>query len=122
METPQPMPPTLIRNNLYALLSPISGVLAFVGNCINLVFAVIPGLPFLCGTFNGVFSLGALITGIVGLVQLKHTPQKGRGLAITGILLGTLGLIASCLIPLIGTAILAALGWRIGDTLLVPTG
>lgn len=120
METPQPIDPALDKNNLYALLSPISGALAFLGNCISLVFAVIPGLPFLCATINGLFSLGALITGIVGLVQIKYTGQKGRGLGITGIVLGVLGLIGACLIPLIGTAVWAALGWGARDVLLVP--
>ena len=120
METPQPIDPALDKNNLYALLSPISGALAFLGNCISLVFAIIPGLPFLCATINGLFSLGALITGIVGLVQIKYTGQKGRGLGITGIVLGFLGLIGACLIPLIGTAVWAALGWGARDVLLVP--
>ena len=120
METPQPIDPALDKNNLYALLSPISGALAFLGNCISLVFAIIPGLPFLCATINGLFSLGALITGIVGLVQIKYTGQKGRGLGITGIVLGVLGLIGACLIPLIGTAVWAALGWGARDVLLVP--
>jgi Domain of unknown function (DUF4190) len=120
METPQPIPPALIKNNIYALLSPISGGVAFLGNCITLASIVVPGLPFLCATISGLFSLGALVTGIVGLVQVKKTGQKGRGLAITGIVLGVLGVLTACLLPFIGTAIWAALGWQVGDALLVP--
>ncbi len=120
METPRPIPPALVRNNIYAVLSPISGGLAFLGNCLNLVLAIIPGLPFLCTTVNGLFSLGALATGIVGLVQIKQSGQKGRGLSITGLVLGALGLMAACIIPLLGTALWALLGWRVGDTILVP--
>ena len=122
METPQPIPPVLIKNNIYALLSPIGGGAAFLGNCITLVSIVVPGLPFLCATFSGLFSLSALVTGIVGLVQVKKTGQKGRGLAITGVALGVLGIITACLLPFIGTVIWTALGWQAGDALLVPTG
>jgi len=120
MENSNPVPPALVKNNLYALLSPINGGLAFLGNCLNLVLAIIPGISWVCGTINGMFSLGALVTGVVGLIQIRQGGQKGKGLAITGIVLGTLGLIAACVIPLIGTAVLAALGLEVGDALLVP--
>jgi len=120
METPRPIPPALIKNNIYALLSPINGGLAILGGCITLVSTLIPTLPFLCGTISGLFSLGAVVTGIVGLVQVRHGGQKGRGLAITGIVLGILGVIASCLIPFIGAALWTALGWQLGNTILVP--
>lgn len=120
METPQPVPAVLTKNNIYAVLSPINGGLAFLSNCLSLVLVIVPGLPFLCATVSGLLSLGALVTGIVGLVQIKRNGEKGKGLAITGIVLGVLGLIASCLIPLLGTALWAALGWQVGDSLLVP--
>jgi hypothetical protein len=120
METPQPVPPLLIKNNIYAVLSPITGGLAFLSNCVTLVFTIIPGLPFLCATVSGLFSLGALVTGIVGLIQIKQNHEKGKRLAVIGLVLGILGLIAACLIPLIGTALWAALGWHVGDSLLVP--
>ncbi|MEW6093909.1 MAG: DUF4190 domain-containing protein [Chloroflexota bacterium] len=120
METPRLIPAALVRNNIYAVLSPISGGLAFLGNCLNLVLAIVPGLPFLCATVNGLFSLGALAAGIAGLVQVRRSGQKGKGLAITGLVLGILGLMAACLIPLLGTALWAVLGWRAGDAILVP--
>jgi hypothetical protein len=110
----------LTRNNIYATLSLINGGLAFLSNCLSLALVIVPGLPFLCATVSGLLSLGALVTGIVGLVQVKRSGEKGRGLAVTGIVLGVLGLIASCLIPLMGTALWAALGWQMGDPLLVP--
>lgn len=42
MESPKPIPPALVKNNIYAVLSPISGGLAFLGNCVNLVFRYHP--------------------------------------------------------------------------------
>jgi len=120
METPQPLPPALVKNNIYALLSALGGGVAFLCNCITLLSIIVPGLPFLCATISGLFSLGALITGVVGLMQVKKTGQKGKGLALTGIVLGVVGVISACLLPFIGVAIWAALGWQVGDALLVP--
>jgi hypothetical protein len=37
--------------------------------------------------------LAGIITGIIALVQIKKTGQRGRGLAITGIIVGGLGLL-----------------------------
>ncbi len=110
------------KTNLYAILSPINGGLAFLSNCICLLVVVIPAVPFVCGAASGMFSLGALATGMVGLVQVKRegSMQKGKGLAIAGIVLGVLGLIGACLIPLFGTALLAALGLQIANTIIVP--
>lgn len=46
-------------------------------------------------------SLGAVITGHIALSQIKKTGENGRGLAIAGLVLGYLGLVAG----LIGTII-----------------
>jgi hypothetical protein len=46
----------------------------------------------------GLGSLLGLIFGIVGLRQISRDGSRGRGLAISGIILGTLGLVAGALI------------------------
>ncbi|WP_439565241.1 DUF4190 domain-containing protein [Microcella sp.] len=46
-------------------------------------------------------SLGAVITGHIALSQIKKTGENGRGLAIAGLVLGYLGLVAG----IIGTII-----------------
>ncbi len=124
MVTPasQPIFTPPVKNSIYAVLSPINGALAFLGNCLSLFSSIVPGLPVICGVISGLFSLGALVTGFVGLFVIKHSngAQKGKELAIAGIVLGALGLIAACLIPLIATSLWAALGLELGDLLLVP--
>jgi len=53
--------------------------------------------------FGGVASLGALILGIVALHQITERDERGRGLAIAGVVLGGMGVAGAIL--LIGLAI-----------------
>ena len=46
----------------------------------------------------GVASLAAIITGHIALGQIKRTQQGGRGMAITGLVLGYLGLVLGVLL------------------------
>jgi hypothetical protein len=120
MENPNPIPRALLRQNIYALLALIGGLLAFIGNCFTLLSIIIPGLPFVCGTISGIFSLLALVLGIVGLVQIKKSGEKGRGMALAGLLLGVLGVISACAIALAGTTLWAVYGPEIATDLGLP--
>lgn len=54
------------------------------------IAALVLGILWLCGAG----SLLALIFGIVALSQIKRTGQGGKGMAIAGIVLGAVGLVA----------------------------
>jgi hypothetical protein len=120
MEIPQPIPPGLVKNNIYALLSLIGGSVATLCNCLTLVSVLVPGLPFLCATISGLFSVGAVVTGAVGLNQVRHSGQKGKKMAVAGLVLGIIGVLSACVIPFVGTAMWAAMGIGLGDSILVP--
>jgi len=47
-------------------------------------------------------SLGAVICGHIALSQIKKTGENGRGLAIAGLILGYLGLVAGFFASILG--------------------
>jgi hypothetical protein len=53
-------------------------------------------------------SIGAVICGHIALSQIKRTGERGRGLAIAGLVLGYLGIVAGILLFL---GILALIPW-----------
>jgi hypothetical protein len=87
--TPNQMMPTPVRTSGAAIAS--------------LVLALL----WICG----VGSLAAVILGIVGLSATKAGAMKGRGMAIAGLVLGALGLIAT-----VGTAIAV---WAVADETII---
>lgn len=101
MQTPVP-----VKTNTMALISFISGLGTFLLVCLS---AAVNFFSFI----SLIGSLVAVITGVVGLGQIKRSngTEKGRGLAITGLVLGILFFLASCavivLVFVLGDAILS---------------
>ncbi|MEZ5257903.1 MAG: DUF4190 domain-containing protein [Ilumatobacteraceae bacterium] len=69
------------------------------GTNVLAVASLVLGILWLCG----IGSLLAVIFGIIALSQLSKQPQGGRGLAIAGIVLGTIGIVGT----ISGTVLLA---------------
>lgn len=55
----------------------------------------------ICGFFTGITFIIGLILSAVGLSQTKKTGQDGRGLAIAGTVIGTVGTVFSILFTII---------------------
>lgn len=53
-------------------------------------------------------SLAAVITGHIALSQIKRTGEKGRGLAIAGLVLGYLGMLAGIITAIIFFSLIAS--------------
>ncbi|MCU1569638.1 MAG: hypothetical protein JWR33_379 [Naasia sp.] len=54
-------------------------------------------------------SLAAIITGHIALGQIKKTGEKGRGLAIAGLILGYAGIVAGIIAIIIWISLFASL-------------
>ena len=122
METPLPPlteQPSQARNKL-AIASGALGlggvVITLIGLIISLVFS--PMLPYfaICCGLSILLAIVGLVLGIIALTQIKHNPgQKGKGLAITGVVLGGIGVVLLCLSPVIVIAVLTIMGPVIGN-------
>ncbi|TIH38975.1 DUF4190 domain-containing protein [Subtercola vilae] len=94
IETPPPVPP--YQANQYAAPAPSNdkyNVLAIV----SLVTAFF-------------VSLAAVITGHIALSQIKKTGEKGRGLALAGLILGYLGILGGIIATIIIIVAFATIG------------
>lgn len=86
----QPYTPA-VKTNTLALISMITGILGVVLSCPALF------VPFLL-LCNGPLSIAALITGLIGLNQIKKSgdQEKGRGMALSGTITGLVIVLAAC--------------------------
>jgi hypothetical protein len=116
METPLPPLPDqpVQKNNGLALAAGWLGIGSIVMFLLGLgIGFVYPQVTFVCQTVAVLACLTGIILGIVGLVQIKNNPgQKGKGMAITGIVIG--GLVV-CAAPVIVITTLLILGPVIGN-------
>jgi hypothetical protein len=101
METPvmQAPPPPATKTNVLSIVSLVVGIVGLLGLC---VAVFIPVAGPIC---DGLLAIGALVTGFLGMSQTGKTGEKGKGLAITGLILGIIAVLGACLLG-IGTAFL----------------
>ncbi len=122
--TAQPTGQPAQKTNGLALTAGILSIAGIVVTVIGFVSTFIPLLgPFglACGCGLGLLmAILGLILGFIALAQLKsHPEQKGKGLAVLGIVIGILSILSICvggiLIAVGGTAALTILGPQIGN-------
>ncbi len=123
MEAPVPAPaaPGQKTNGL-ALAAGILGICGIAASLLGfLLNAILPGFASVCGCGLGLLAaVVGLILGFVSQAQIKNHPgEKGKGMAVTGIVIGIVGLVTACLLPVLvlvgGTAVIALLGPTIGN-------
>ena len=94
--------------------APRSGYVPSAGNNPMAVWSLVCGcVGLVCLMCSPAVSIAGLVMGIVALGQLKSNPkQEGRGMAIAGLVLSCLGLVAFVLLLVLGAfgAILDGLG------------
>ena len=99
MQTPvEQMPPAPAqKTNVLSIVSLVTGIIAVLGMCIG----IIPFAGLFCSIPGGLCAIAALITGFLGTSQTKQKAEKGRGMAITGIVLGAIALLGICVLIII---------------------
>ena len=115
MESPLPPLPQQMqqKNNGLAIAAGWLGIGAIIMAVIGFVVQIaFPGNGGLCSGLGVLAALVGFVLGIIGLVQISKNPgQKGKGMAITGIVVGAL---VACVAPVV-IAILLMLGPVIGN-------
>ncbi|BDD83125.1 hypothetical protein TPB0596_28880 [Tsukamurella pulmonis] len=94
--------------NGLAIAALVTGVLAFPLACI----------PFL-GYVTPFLAIAAIVLGIIGMKQAKQTGQQGRGMAIAGIVLGSVYLVLLVIGLIFGIAYVATDGFGSGTDFLL---
>jgi len=129
METPlSPLPPTEQpdhKNNNTAVAAGVCGIGSIVAQLLGLGLASVePSFAGICNGLGGLAWLAGIVLGIVGLIQIgRHPGQKGRGWAITGIVLGVLRIcivvVMTLLLVPVGPVV-GTVSTKISSTLLAP--
>jgi predicted PurR-regulated permease PerM len=88
---PVPQPGIGRRTNTLAVTSLVLGVVQFVGWFIVLL----PGL---------LAAILAIVLGFVAMKQVSRSGESGRGLAISGVILGFLGIVVVGILIIVGYA------------------
>ncbi len=109
------------KNNSLALTAGILGIASIVVSALGfLVNFVLPGVG-LCGCGLGLLAaIAGLVLGFIGQSQLKSRPaEKGKGWAITGIVIGIVSILSICvfivLAVVFGATFLTMFGPVIGN-------
>jgi hypothetical protein len=91
METSIPPVPAS-KTNIMSIISLLAGIIGFLATCLS----VIPFVGVVFVIFSGLFGVIALVLGILGMNQVRKNAEKGKGMAIAGIVLGILILVGVC--------------------------
>ncbi len=121
METPvAPVPPVpSSKTNVLSIISLVAGILGLLGMCLGFL----PIVGWFCSVPGGLFGLTAVVLGVLGINQVKATGDKGKGMAIAGLILGVLTLLGLCvyvIISIVAGPIIGNVFSQINNSLYVP--
>jgi hypothetical protein len=86
------MIPSTNRSNRLAIISLIAAVFTFTSFCIGV--APIPLTAWICYPLAVILGVVAFFTGFIALRQLRASGENGRGMALLGMWMGVLTIIA----------------------------
>lgn len=118
METPvvESPPPPASKTNVISIISLIVGIVGLLSTC---GAAFIPVAGPICA---GLLAIGAIVTGILGISQTRKTGEKGKGMAIAGLVMGVVVVLGACVIGLLALLIpsVGNVFSNISNSLIVP--
>jgi hypothetical protein len=88
---PVPAPAPSAKTNVMSIISLIVGIVGLLGVCVGIFIPVVGPICV------GLLAVAAVVLGFIGMSQVGKTGEKGKGMAITGLILGFLALLAACL-------------------------
>ncbi|BDZ49121.1 hypothetical protein GCM10025867_13620 [Frondihabitans sucicola] len=68
------------------------------------IISLIAGIVGFFFSLYGVISLVALVLGLLGRRQIAGSGQRGRGLALAGIILGIIGIVLEVILIIVGAS------------------
>ena len=97
MESKTKIETTTQKTNVLTIVSLVTGIVGFLSIC----FSFIPGISYICMGVMGLCGVAGIVTGFLGMNQIKNTLEKGKGMAIAGIILGILTLLSLCVVGIL---------------------
>jgi hypothetical protein len=91
-----------VKTNVLSIVSLVGGILGILSLCTSLI----PVAGFVCMGLGALCAIVGLITGFIGLGQIKKNAEKGKGMAIAGLVMGgvtLLGLVVMLIVSLLVT-------------------
>jgi hypothetical protein len=94
------------KTNVLSIISLVAGILGLLGMCVG----IIPVVGWFCSVPGGLLGLAAVIMGVLGINQVKAKGEKGKGMAVAGLILGVLTLLGLCVYIIITIALGPVIG------------
>ncbi len=106
METPvQQVPPVPgAKTNILSIISLVVGILSLLSVCVGWL------IPIAGPICIGLLAIAAIVTGFIGMSQVGKTGDKGKGMAIAGLIMGILALLGACGVGIGGAVITKYIG------------
>lgn len=84
-----------VKTNVLSIVSMVISIVNLVACCGTIPLSIIPLLGYIMFPLQGIIGLVSMIMGFIGKKQISNSAgmQKGGGFAITGIIVGALGVL-----------------------------
>ncbi|MBE3066692.1 MAG: DUF4190 domain-containing protein [Chloroflexi bacterium] len=118
-QLPSVFPPAPVKTNVLSIVSLVGGILGVLSLCASFI----PFVGLVCIGLGVLCAIVSLFTGFIGLGQIKINAEKGKGMAIAGIIMAgitLLGLVVMVIVNLVLGPIIGNVFSEINSKLVSP--